>query len=152
MQEDNCNKNIMISFHVHIKRIEWYNKLAHLQTSWRTWERTKTTCSSRHFEITAVQANVKLSSTSLRGRGSPSRRAWREINKMAALSARCVRSLARASVQISVGLVDQRCNSSQCKLLTQKFWILSQRTALSANGVSQSKFSNILHDQSCCLQ
>ena len=44
--------------------------------------------------------------------------AWREINKMAALSARCVRTLARASIQISVSYIDKQAKLDELNFLT----------------------------------
>lgn len=46
------------------------------------------------------------------------RGAWREINKMAALSARCVRSVARASIQISVSYLDKQAETDAHNFLT----------------------------------
>ena len=70
---------------------------------------------------------------------------------MAALSARCVRSLARASIQISVSYLDKQAKIDEHSFLMQQMYLLfSQKTALSTNGVSQSEWLtrfNLVCDQ-----
>lgn len=64
---------------------------------------------------------------------------------MAALSVRCVRSVARASIQISVSYLDKQAETDAHNFLTQQIYFLfSQKTALSTNGVSQSEWLILL--------
>ena len=131
MQEDNCCKKKwkLISISAS-KRIRRGFNIAHPHGSCWTRERTKTTCCSRHFEITAGQINSHVTRVKLAGK----------FYKMAALSARCVRSLARASAQISVSYLDQHAKKWNMQRPNVEFIYFSQKTALSTNGVSQSKF------------
>lgn len=95
----NTARNMKNKVNICFWRINQSSASTNLRSSRRTRERTQTTCRGRHFEFTADQ----MKSSCINGRG-----AWWEVNKMAALSARCVRSLARVSVQISVSNGDQQ--------------------------------------------
>ena len=70
---------------------------------------------------------------------------------MAALSARCVRSLARASIQISVSSLDKHTKTDECNVLTNKLLCIPQKTALTANGVSQCKCQHNFACEKCLL-